>query len=108
MLRQFAFQLLLLLPSGAMAAAPVEARADADERVPLTIEQQQRHYPVFAADLEQLLTQLRVPGRPDAGGLHAHGLTTSELLLPRQTGQRDADCRIEQARLALSITVTTP
>ncbi|MCB1560066.1 MAG: DUF922 domain-containing protein [Xanthomonadales bacterium] len=82
--------------------------ADADATVELVVHETERHYDVFASDIEQLLAELRVPGGEPGSGIHAHGLTTTELQMSRETGQRGSQCRLERAKLELSVTVTTP
>lgn len=100
--RALAVMLLAALPCSAMTetATPVD--------VQLVVHETRQHYDVAAADLDQLLVQLRVPGREAGAGPHANGLTTTELRMTSDNAHRVGECRLQQVLLDMTITITTP
>ena len=76
--------------------------------VQLHIEETRQHYDVAAAGLEQLLLQLRVPGREAGDGPHANGLTTTELRMTSDNAHRVGECRLQRVVLDMTITIITP
>ncbi|HPF73944.1 MAG: DUF922 domain-containing protein [Rhodanobacteraceae bacterium] len=98
--------LIAILLAASSSSSPAQTASTVD--VQLHVQEARKHYDVAAANLEQLLLQLRVPGHESEDGSHANGLTTTELRMESDNFHRVGECRLSRVELDMTITMTTP
>ncbi|MCB1560840.1 MAG: DUF922 domain-containing protein [Xanthomonadales bacterium] len=102
------FQCALIAMLSAAMPCGGQAQNASGVDVQLRIQETRQHYDVAGEDIEQLLGQLRVPGREAGDGPHANGLTTTELHMTSDNAHRVGECRLQRVVLDMGITITTP